>query len=202
MAGCCKADPATSSKTGLACVQGDIPPEWGAKGAFPKLQKAHLGGNQLRGVLPPMHEGAMPVLEVSTQHDIRSTAAVSATLGKRVDGRWDPTRHSHSCEEACLPMLQACCRHAVHRRCFLWPMCMLSCCASVHMHAVVNILKENLYPAGTRPAVEHAAWGHPHLLDAAACAARAVVAPWQLPAVRVVAPQRSLLRVPGGRHRM
>ena len=45
-------------------VQGDIPPEWGAKGAFPKLQRANLGGNQLRGVLPQMHEGAMPVLEV------------------------------------------------------------------------------------------------------------------------------------------
>ena len=77
-AGCC-----SKRQASCAGVQGDIPPEWGAKGAFPKLQKVHLGGNQLRGVLPQMHEGAMPVLEVSTLQNRGSTAAVSAILEKR-----------------------------------------------------------------------------------------------------------------------
>ena len=46
--------------------QGTIPLEWGSAGAFPSLQRAHVGGNQLKGSLPDMQSGAMAQLEVTT----------------------------------------------------------------------------------------------------------------------------------------
>ena len=45
-------------------LQGGIPADWGSPGSFPVLQRANLGGNQLRGTLPEMQNGAMCALEV------------------------------------------------------------------------------------------------------------------------------------------
>ncbi|BDA50936.1 probable serine/threonine-protein kinase DDB_G0267514 at C-terminar half [Coccomyxa sp. Obi] len=45
-------------------LTGTIPTEWGSAGAFPSLQRAHVGGNQLKGSLPDMQSGAMAELQV------------------------------------------------------------------------------------------------------------------------------------------
>ena len=48
-------------------LQGEIPADWGSPGSFPMLQRANLGGNQLRGTLPQMQMGAMGALGVSAK---------------------------------------------------------------------------------------------------------------------------------------
>jgi hypothetical protein len=44
--------------------QGVIPPDWGQPGAFPSLETLHIGGNQLKGVLPDMGMGALSKVQV------------------------------------------------------------------------------------------------------------------------------------------
>ena len=57
-------------------MQGSIPAEWGNAGAFPSLQRAHIGGNQLKGSLPEMQSGAMAELEVLIQALLYTTCHV------------------------------------------------------------------------------------------------------------------------------